>query len=488
MTSAGLATAASLGVEWVGGGAAFDVGTEVGVGSVAGAAGTGCATVVDVEDVEDADEAANAGAMNLGLGLGGSSRDATEEFACSDSQARESESAISAVVSARCMFESSCERLSLVRHARLEVSRGIESQRESDTRACRSRQIREASVTRAAQATGRRAAEMQTSAAMTSAAEPLYPLELAPIYKRKVWGGRRLERLGRVLPGDAHTLIGESWELADLAQTSSSGAGGGAERSVIANGPLAGSTLQAAWNALGSRLFPRASDGSPREFPLLVKLLDARQNLSLQVHPTASYVRAHPGAFTKSEAWYVIDAEPGAVLYKGVHAGVRPDELRRAARDNDVDALVSLLITVPAHAGDCHYLPSGTLHALGAGIVVAEVENPSDTTYRIFDWGRKERELHVEQALQCTHFGPCDARAFEHRAESVRDGVRRTELAQCPEFQLSRVHIERDSEVELPVGRALVWMVLAGAGSIGGAGFEPVKLRRAQTLLLPAEL
>src|SRR5882672_2085193 len=220
---------------------------------------------------------------------------------------------------------------------------------------------------------------------MSHADVPLYPLEFAPIYKRKVWGGRSLERLGRVLPGDAQTLIGESWELADIAQTSTSGAGGGAERSLISNGPLAGSTLQSAWAQFGSRLFPYSDDGAPREFPLLVKLLDARQNLSLQVHPTASYVRAHPGAFAKSEAWYVVDAEPGAVLYKGVRAGVRPDALRRAIAASDADEIAPMLATFPARAGDCHYLPSGTLHALGAGIVVAEVQNPSDTTFRVFD-------------------------------------------------------------------------------------------------------
>src|SRR5882672_947430 len=290
---------------------------------------------------------------------------------------------------------------------------------------------------------------------MSHADVPLYPLEFAPIYKRKVWGGRSLERLGRVLPGDAQTLIGESWELADIAQTSTSGAGGGAERSLISNGPLAGSTLQSAWAQFGSRLFPYSDDGAPREFPLLVKLLDARQNLSLQVHPTASYVRAHPGAFAKSEAWYVVDAEPGAVLYKGVRAGVRPD---------------------------------APLRAIAAGIVVAEVQNPSDTTFRVFDWGRKERDLHVEQALQCIHFGPCDATQFERRTESARDGVRRAELVQCAEFRLARVHVERDTELELSGGGALVWMVLAGAGSISGAKFEPVALRRAQTLLLPADL
>jgi len=318
--------------------------------------------------------------------------------------------------------------------------------------------------------------------------EPPYPLAFEPIYKTKVWGGRNLERLGRVLPGGADTRIGESWELADLSETSASGGGGGAERSVIASGPLAGLTLHAAWQRLGSRLFPRSRDGEPQDFPLLVKWLDARENLSLQVHPSPDYVRGHPEASLKSEAWYVVDAEPGAVIYKGVRAGVRPADFRRALDVRDAAVLRSLLIEIPVRAGDCHYLPSGTCHALGAGTLVAEVQNPSDTTFRVFDWGRTDRELHVEQAMACIHFGPCDASRFEPRGRSERDGARVIDLVHCPEFHLARIELDRGRRLALPSNRPAVWMVLEGEGVIDCTDAAPTAMRRGGTFLLPAGL
>ena len=150
---------------------------------------------------------------------------------------------------------------------------------------------------------------------------PLYPLTFTPIYKEKVWGGRQLAtQLGRVLPGDEHTPIGESWELADLTQSSASGGGGGQERSVVANGPLAGCSLHEVIQRYGSRLLGRLHTTETGGFPLLAKFLDARENLSVQVHPTAQYVRSHADAHVKSEAWYVVHAEPGQVRCSADHS------------------------------------------------------------------------------------------------------------------------------------------------------------------------
>ena len=154
-----------------------------------------------------------------------------------------------------------------------------------------------------------------------------YPLKLRPIYKEKVWGGRTLEeKLGRELPGGSDAKIGESWELVDLAATSASGGGGDAAFSVIDNGPLAGRTLhevlgepQAAREIL--RDLPRSKSGG---FPILLKYLDASENLSVQVHPSPAYAEAHPDAKLKSEAWYIVATEPGARIYKGITAGTTP--------------------------------------------------------------------------------------------------------------------------------------------------------------------
>lgn len=238
-----------------------------------------------------------------------------------------------------------------------------------------------------------------------------YVLTFAPILKAKVWGGRRLAQLGKALPQGVD--IGESWEIADLASTSAGGGGGEAARSVITNGPLAGKTLHEAMTLWGGSLLGGARASEAGGFPLLVKFLDAREHLSVQVHPSPEYARAHPEAHLKTECWYVVDAEPGSVIYKGVKPGVTREAFEAALREGAGEGVVALLDAVPAVIGECHNLPSGTVHALGAGVLVAEVQTPSDTTFRVYDWaaeyGRAGRELHVEQALECIEFARASA-------------------------------------------------------------------------------
>ncbi len=235
-----------------------------------------------------------------------------------------------------------------------------------------------------------------------------YPLTFEPILKEKVWGGRRLARYGKSLPEGA--LVGESWEVADLATTSASGGGGGEARSMIASGTMAGRTLHDAMEAWGRGLLGTARPAPDGGFPLLVKFLDAREHLSVQVHPSPEYAREHPGAHLKTECWYVLEADLGSVIYKGVKRGVARADFERALRRGQGEGVVQLLEAVPAVPGECHNLPSGTVHALGAGVLVAEVQTPSDTTFRVYDWakeyGRAGRELHVEQAMACIDFKP----------------------------------------------------------------------------------
>lgn len=319
---------------------------------------------------------------------------------------------------------------------------------------------------------------------------PMYPLLFDPIYKEKVWGGRSLERLGRQLPGNATTPIGESWELVDLASTSVSGGGGGAEHSTLSDGPLAGTRI----NALLAEHAP-AILGNDRAdvvgFPLLIKYLDACENLSVQVHPSPAYADAHPEAHLKSEAWYVVDRAPGAVIYKGLRPGVSADQLRAALQANTDDAVVPLLNAVPVEPGDCHYLPSGTCHALGAGVLVAEVQTPSDTTFRVYDWGRVGRELHVDQALACIDFddpagdGP---NAWEVRATRSLDGASATALVRCPYFEIERVDAEPGFAGSFAMRGPEVWMVLAGGIRVHGGAGEPVAIAPGRTALIPAGL
>ena len=310
------------------------------------------------------------------------------------------------------------------------------------------------------------------------------PMTLSPIFKEKVWGGRTLARLGLPLPGDDSTPIGEAWMLADLGQTAASGGGGEAARSPIAAGPWAGHTLREVIEAAPRALLGELPLNEQGAFPLLMKFLDARQNLSVQVHPSEQYAAAHPEAHLKSEAWYIVDAEPGAVIYKGVKEGVTPEQFR-AALEND--ALEPLLIETPVKPGECHYLPSGTCHALGAGVVVAEAQTPSDTTFRVYDWGRTGRTLHVEEAMQCIHFGPPEVTGYELN-QTIEDGhASVTRLVRSEYFEMTRYAAAGGLRDAIVGGEPRVWLVLNGGGRITTASVT-TELSRMQAVLLPADL
>ncbi|MGB1657689.1 MAG: type I phosphomannose isomerase catalytic subunit [Longimicrobiales bacterium] len=316
---------------------------------------------------------------------------------------------------------------------------------------------------------------------------PLYPLLLAPIYKEKVWGGRTLERFGRALPGGPETPIGESWELADLAATSPSGGGGEAAYSVIRNGPLMKRTIGEVIRDFGPVVtgsMTLAPDGS---FPLLFKYLDARENLSVQVHPSEAYAADHPDAHLKSEAWYVVAADPGATIYRGVVEGTDPDRFRAAIEDGSV---ADLLNREPAEAGQCIYLPSGTVHALGAGVLVAEVQTASDTTFRVFDWGRTDRELHVDQAMACIEFAPvAEEAATPGEAAADGDWVTRP-LVACEHFRMSEWNALSESMHTFASDELSVLMIIRGSATLswGEETRRTLSVTAGDTVLLPAGL
>jgi mannose-6-phosphate isomerase len=317
---------------------------------------------------------------------------------------------------------------------------------------------------------------------------PLYPFLLEPIYKEKVWGGTTLaERFGRPVPGGPAAEIGESWELADLDETSPSGGGGEEAKTRIRNGPLVERTLRDVVEDFGALVTGSLDVGDPPRIPLLLKYLDARENLSVQVHPSPAYATAHPDAHLKSEAWYVVAAEPDAVIYEGIVEGTTRTDLEAAIREGTVP---DLLVRVPARAGECHYLPSGTCHALGAGIFVAEVQTPSDTTFRVYDWGRTDRELHVEEALECIDLGPVDASGqAPGTTTSVGDAVARN-LVACEHFTMREWRVSREGELALGSDGMSVLMLVEGEAVLawGAEGVEPLRIRAGDTVLLPAAL
>lgn len=220
-----------------------------------------------------------------------------------------------------------------------------------------------------------------------------YPLTFEPLIKTKVWGGRALQTaLGKALPSE--DPVGESWEMVDLP----------GDQSVVAAGPARGATLEDLVHSWGADLMGQAAlDGG--RFPLLVKYIDAAQTLSVQVHPDEELGR-RLGGRSKSEAWYILEVTPGAAVYHGLVPGVGAAELERALAEGTVERLLERVEVQP---GDLVPVPPGTVHAIGAGVLLAEVQQPSDTTYRVYDWGRvgldgEPRQLHVDQALASVDF------------------------------------------------------------------------------------
>lgn len=286
----------------------------------------------------------------------------------------------------------------------------------------------------------------------------LPPLVCEPIYKPKPWGGREMAWvLGRDLPGDEP--IGESWELVSLP---------GAE-SVIGAGALAGQTiasLLAGDRREGLLGGARLADG---RFPLLIKFLDAREHLSVQVHPKPD--PSDPDGWTpgiKHEAWCVIDAAPDAKMFIGLREGVTLDDVRAAANTPEI---AELLAEWPARPGDCFYLPSGTPHALGAGVLVAEVQTPSDVTYRLYDWDRvgldgEPRELHLTDGLANVRDDITPEMIAQPRPMRASLLGEAELLAACPRFEMERVTAPIGTHAVARSPRMEIWMILSGAGSL----------------------
>lgn len=275
------------------------------------------------------------------------------------------------------------------------------------------------------------------------------PLQLTPRLVAKPWGGRRLERFGRVLPPGVD--VGESWDVADLPQSATPVP---APWTPVARGAWAGRRLGELLAEDRGALLGDARSVAGR-FPLLVKLLDAREHLSVQVHPPRAYVEHHPDTSLKTETWAVLDAAPGARVFLGFRPGVTLDEVRPVL---GTPALVPLLQQVPVRVGDIHHVPAGTVHALGAGVLVAEVQTPSDTTFRLYDWsqeyGRTPRALHLDEGLAALRAGWRDA------SIGVPGGV---DLPlRTPDYEIDRVEVRSGADVPLAAGAARVLLVLSG--------------------------
>lgn len=300
---------------------------------------------------------------------------------------------------------------------------------------------------------------------------PLYPLVFHPRFKERVWGGRTLAVLyEKALPPDVP--IGESWEITDRP----------GDESVIANGPLAGSSLRELMAARGADVLGSAAPAAGGRFPLLCKILDARERLSVQVHPPPQAGRGEP----KTEMWYIADADPDAELFVGLKRGVTRSVFEAKIRTRHV---AECLHRVAVRPGEAMFLPSGRVHAIGAGLVLFEIQQNSDTTYRVFDWNRlgldgKPRELHVADSLESIDF--LDYEPAVVAGEMSRTGPFEVRsLVEDPLFDVDLVHATARDLMSLPVPGPKVIAVAEGRVMATGGGVMQA-LEAGQFCLLPA--
>ena len=301
----------------------------------------------------------------------------------------------------------------------------------------------------------------------------LYPLRFKPILKERLWGGHKLrDVLEKNFEG---TGIGESWEL--------SGVEG--DVSLIDNGPYKGKTL----NEL-IQLYPTELLGKPvidkfgREFPILIKFIDAQKDLSIQLHPGDELARARHNSFGKTEMWYVMDADPGAELIIGFKRDMSKEEYQRAMEEK---SLPQYLHYEPVAAGDGFFINSGKIHAIGAGILLAEIQQSSDVTYRVYDFDRRDargnlRELHTELALDAMDFKKKDDFKISYKRQKNRENL----MVSSPYFKTSFLELDTQTKLSLSHPDSFTVLICVDGAAEVVLNSWKIQVKKGETVLLPA--
>ena len=285
---------------------------------------------------------------------------------------------------------------------------------------------------------------------------------LKPAFKDYLWGGTRLrDEYGKDCDYDK---VAESWELSCHKDGPS----------VVADGEFAGLTLSEYIDKAGKKVLGTDCE-SFESFPILIKLIDAKDNLSVQVHPDNEYAQKVEGEYGKTEMWYVVDCDEGAELIYGFKGEITKEEFAERIRNN---TLLEVTNNVPVHKGDVFFIRSGTLHAIGKGILIAEIQQNSNTTYRVYDYGRvgkdgKPRDLHIEKALDVTTLGP--AQQYPETPVEEKDGARIKLMAKCEYFTTYRVEIEEKADFTADDSSFVSLLILEGEGQVTGEETVPFK-------------
>jgi len=301
----------------------------------------------------------------------------------------------------------------------------------------------------------------------------LYPFQFEPILKDRIWGGEKLKTfLNKPITSK---ITGESWELSDVE----------GDVSVIANGDLKGKSLTDIINEFPDELLGvKIHNDFGKKFPLLFKYLDAREDLSIQVHPNDELAKKRHNSFGKTEMWYVMQADDNARIIVGFKEKSSPEEYLKSIEDKNI---LSILNSVEAKQGDVFFLPTGTVHAIGAGLVIAEIQQTSDITYRIYDFDRKDangntRELHTDLAVEAINYNTTDTQKQYSKTENQPNV-----MVDCPYFTTSFIPLDGKSEVSKDGNCFTVYMCVDGNFSIESNG-ETFDYKKGDTVLMPAAL
>lgn len=302
----------------------------------------------------------------------------------------------------------------------------------------------------------------------------LYPIKFKPVLKETLWGGSALRsRFGKRAAEDSK--VGESWEITGMS----------GESSVVSNGFLKGNSLEEITEVyMGELVGEKVFEKFGNEFPLLIKFIDAHRTLSIQVHPDDNLASERHHAWGKTEMWYVIDTEPDAVIFTGFRKKTGKDEYLKYLNANRVEELVNATVVKP---GDAFFIPAGMVHAIGAGVLLTEIQQTSDITYRIYDWNRvddngKPREMHTELALDAINFD-LDDNGLIRREAVVNQPVN---LAECPYFSTNLLELNFPVIKDYSLTDSFIIYICIKSTVIIDWNGHREELRAGETVLIPA--
>lgn len=303
----------------------------------------------------------------------------------------------------------------------------------------------------------------------------MYPIKLKPAFKDYLWGGTRLrDDFGKDCDFDK---IAESWELSCHKDGNS----------VVADGEFAGLTLAQYIEKEGKSVLGTNCEKF-ENFPILIKLIDAKDNLSVQVHPNNEYAQRVEGEYGKTEMWYVVDCDEGASLLYGFKHNITKEEFRERIENN---TLLEVTNSVPVKKGDVFFIEAGTLHAIGKGILIAEIQQNSNTTYRIYDYGRvgadgKPRQLHIDKAVDVTNL--CPAKPYPQSEPVDMGGWTKKRLAKCEYFTVDVISVDTSAALEADKSSFVNILVLDGGCVLSSEGNDAVELKKGDSVFIPAGL